>query len=600
MKKQHIVKLLGIIGRPVCKHPLFFGFMYILGAICIEYTTDRVYMPFFIKLFFELFLDLYVLAALLSLLPRKAGNVLSAVIALLLYVTAIVDMFCFVRISSTLSPSITRLIAETNTEEATGFMNAYISPEIIWSPVGFIILLAFAHLILSVALRKRPMRLSVSATCIVGLFSIPLLLTGMLSAVKNKSYLYHTWQQDSVGQIEKYFGDNFFASRAQYLPVYRLFFSLHANRLAAGEASHLLDISKQVSVSHCSFTTPTLVLIIGESYNKHHSQLYGYPLPTTPEQEKRQAAGELFVFEDAVTPFNITSDVLKNAFSLNDLSEHENWSDKPLFTQLFKKVGYDVTFLSNFFVMKEQKDFADFSGGMFLNDASLSATQFHRRNATTHQYDEQLFSDYELLQKEGRQSQESTAKPYRLIIFSLTGQHVDYHDRYPAEYAYFKPSDYHRSDLTSEQLQVVADYDNATRYNDYIVDRIIRLFEHDKALVIYMADHGEEVYDEIKSFGRQHNIVIPHDMAKNEFQVPFWIWASASFREQHPELTNQMQAAVTRPFFSDDLSQLMLYLGGIQCADYRDSLNILSPNYTSHRLRLLRGKDNYDHIIRQP
>lgn len=599
MKTKDIYQKVRPLGLPICKHPVFFFFMYILGAICIAYTAERVYPPFFIKLFFELFLDLYLLTVVLSLFPARVSNMLATILGTIFYTVAIVDMFCFVRISSTISPSITRLIAETNSEETTGFFHSYVTSDIVWSPVGFLFLLAILNIIAAIVWNSK--RLTVPAKPIIGLLTIPLLLIGGISAAKNKASLYHTWQFNTVGKIEKYFGDNFFAARAQYLPIYRLAFALHANRLAACEASHLLNISNGIKAHRSTFITPpnTLVLIIGESYNKHHSQLYGYQLPTTPKQAARHANGELFVFQDAVTPFNITSDVLKNAFSLNDLSQHEDWSDKPLFTQLIKKAGYDVTFISNFFVMKNQKDFADFSGGMFLNDASLSATQFDRRNSSTYQYDEQLLDDYRQLMANA-DTQHADSLTHRLIIFSLTGQHVDYKDRYPDAYNQFKQSDYHRPDLKPDELQTVIAYDNATLYNDYIVDSIIRIFEDDNAIVLYMADHGEEVYDEIKTFGRQHNSVIPRDMAKNEFQVPFWIWASPAFRKQQSELTAQMQAAVTRSFFSDDLSQLMLYLAGIECTEYRDSLNILSPRYTTHRLRLLRGRDDYDNIMKNP
>ena len=41
----------------------------------------------------------------------------------------------------------------------------------------------------------------------------------------------------------------------------------------------------------------------------------------------------------------------------------------------------------------------------------------------------------------------------------------------------------------------MAHYLNAIRYNDLVVDRIIRLFDHRNAVVIYFSDHGEEVHN---------------------------------------------------------------------------------------------------------
>lgn len=586
-----IKRLLVLMGVPIRKCPLFFSFMYLLGALCIWCTSDRVYTSFFIKLFLELFFDVYVLSLVLSFFPKNWKNILAGLIAMLLYLVAIVDLFCIVRLSSPISPSIIRLIAETNSQETSEFINAYINSDIIWSPVGAVVLLCIMHIAATCELHRKQLH-AIKSPAIAGIIVCGLLVCGLLASLKNKKYIIDVWQLDSIGKVEKYFGNNFFASRAFYLPVYRLAFAIHANRLTAGEIRELLEAGSRATVQSCSYSSPTIVLIIGESYNKHHSQLYGYSLPTTPNQKRRQEEGELVVIRDAVTPYNLTGDVLKNAFSLNNLSEGESWSEKPLFTQYFKKAGYDVTFLSNFFVIKEQKDFADFSGGFFLNDVRLSTTQFNRRNVGTHRFDEQLLDDYQHLT--------AVDKLHRLVIFTLTGQHVDYKDRFPSTWKRFNPQDYHRPGLQPKELQVVADYDNATLYNDYIVERIIRLFENDDAVILYLADHGEEVYDEIRIFGRQHNEDIPKAMAKNEFQVPFWIWTSPSYREHHPILQEQIQTAASKPFFSDDLSQVTLYLGGIECVDYRDSLNILSNGYDANRKRQLRGKIDYDKLMRKP
>ena len=52
-----------------------------------------------------------------------------------------------------------------------------------------------------------------------------------------------------------------------------------------------------------------------------------------------------------------------------------------------------------------------------------------------------------------------------------------------------------KASLSDAEQQSVADYLNATRYNDLVVDHIIRLFEKRNAIVLYFADHGEEVYN---------------------------------------------------------------------------------------------------------
>ena len=64
-------------------------------------------------------------------------------------------------------------------------------------------------------------------------------------------------------------------------------------------------------------------------------------------------------------------------------------------------------------------------------------------------------------------------------------------------------------------------YDNATLYNDSVVYQIIKRFENSDAGVIYMSDHWEEVYDNIKRKGRYQGDDLTKYIVENEFCVPF-------------------------------------------------------------------------------
>lgn len=575
---------MSIFAKPIYNNLLFFIFMYLLGTLCFTTTVEQGYLPFFLKLFFELFFDLYILCCLLSLLPNHIRSYFSWLLAIFFYVLAIVDLFCFLRLGSTLSPVIMRLVLETNSQEASEFISSYITPDILISPIGFVLILLFLHIAVSLYFKETKKKESGIFTN--GIIAV-LLFIGIYAGLKNKRNLLYTWQCETIGQVEQFFSSEYYNSRAQYLPVHRMAFSIHALHITRNELNILKHTMKMTQIDSCSFTSPKIVLIIGESYNKHHAQIYGYPLKTTPFQLHREQEHELFVFTDAVTPYNITSEVFKNAFSLNDVTKNESWCEKPLFTNVFKTAGYNVTFLSNQFVMQQEDNIFDFSGGMFLNDSELSHLQFNQRNSEIHQYDEGLLKNYHTISS-------STNTDHQLIIFSLIGQHINYEDRFPNEFANFSANDYQRSDLSKNQLQVVVNYDNATLYNDYIVNQIIQAFEQEDAIVIYMPDHGDECYDEIKTCGRQHCDPVTKEVAKNEYQIPFWIWCSKRYQQSHPDIIHQISESTHRRFYSDDLSHLLLYLGGISCKDYRDEYNIISPLYNSKRKRLLKNSTDYD------
>ena len=88
-----------------------------------------------------------------------------------------------------------------------------------------------------------------------------------------------------------------------------------------------------------------------------------------------------------------------------------------------------------------------------------------------------------------------------------------YGERCPKEFVKFDRRDVksHLS-LSDEQRSVVADYLNATFYNDFIVDSIIRMFSDRNAIVIYFSDHGEEVYNFRMQQGRTDIKTDDHDI----------------------------------------------------------------------------------------
>lgn len=371
-----------------------------------------------------------------------------------------------------------------------------------------------------------------------------------------------------------------------YLPIHRMVFSLYANRLASQQITQLMAATEKVQVDSCSFRSPQIVLIIGESFNKYRSQLYGYDKPTTPRQLKRMQDSTLIAFTDVVAPWNLTSFVFKHVFSLHAIGDEGDWCDVPMFPEVFRKAGYHVTFITNQFLPKAGEAVYDFSGGFFLNHPQLSEQLFDTRNSRLHRYDEGVLQDYDAMKEHDA---------HQLTIFHLMGQHVDYRGRFPVKTRRkFTPADYPDKKLAPKRLQINADYDNAVLYNDSIVDEIIRRFEHQNAIVIYMPDHGEECFNSMDYFGRNHSATIDYRLAREEFEIPFWIWASEKYRQTHPYGWEAVKRYCHRPYMTDLLPHTLMFLGGIHTKDYRKEYDVLNSAYNEKRPRLLKNSVDYN------
>lgn len=606
------MKILTILGkiidkpfRPIRENAPFFVFMYGLGVLC-AWLTQPDGKPLYEHLYSELFVDVYLLCLVLALIPRKARRWVKAVLYVALYGVAIVDVYCWVKFESTLTPTMLLLVGETDTREAGEFLRTYLSPDVIFSSVGWVVLLLLVHVFWTLrpqieehltyrqrvflGYRRRKGREWLRrAEPFLGAVVLVVFCISWSASYANKKAFWRIMHQQTVGGVEHALTQRGHANF--YTPVNRLLFSLRANSLASEQIDKLISAADKVQVDSCSFRSPNIVLIIGESYGKQHSAQYGYFMPTTPRQSRRERSGLLVKFTDVVSPWNLTSYVFKNVFSMHVVGQQGEWSDYPLFPEVFRKAGYHVTFLTNQFLPKAKEEVYDFSGGFFLNNPTLSKAQFDTRNSQVFRYDAGLLSEYRRLQKED--------KEHQLTIFHLIGQHVSYRQRSPRDRWKFKGSDYadHRPELNDKQRQTVADYDNAVLYNDSIVDRICKLYEHTNTVVIYMPDHGEECYEGTRGITcRLHSARVDYDLARYEFEVPFWIWCSHEYVVRHPEIYREIIQARHRRFMTDALPHLLLYLAGISAPSYHAEYNVLSPDYNELRPRLLKKSVDYDKL----
>ena len=601
-KRLHISKWLGGLFVPIEKNGAFFVFMFVLGYLCTQleimpyYLRDRGAKPYELSVP-ELFLDIYVVCVMLTWIPRKVRIFVKTLLCVLFYGVAIVDMYCYERFESTLTPTMLMLVSETTPQEAGEFLTGYLSWDVIKSQVGWVLLLILIHILWTVLrcrlgnIRQDMILPKVNTAVITGFKAILSLVVAWFLYVSisqtwdNKEAMHRMFSYDTVGQVEHELTRKDQANL--YVPIYRLAFSIYANHLASHQLVQLEAASEKIQIDSCSYRVPNIVLVIGESYNKHHSQLYGYNKPTTPFQKEMAEQGCLVPFTDVVAPWNLTSFVFKHVLSLHVIGDSGEWCDAPLFPEVFRKAGYHVTFITNQFQSKAKEAVYDFSGGFFLNNPEMSQRQFDTRNTTLYQCDDGVLKAYDKLK---------TKDEHNLVILHLMGSHVEYRARYPQPARrFFTPQNANRPELSVKQRYILSDYDNSVRYNDSIMNAITQRFIDKDAVVIYMPDHGEEIFDGSPfMYGRMHGANIDYRLARNEMEIPFWIWGSPQYIKNHSYCWQAIQQAKNRPMMTDVLPHLLLYLGGISTPAYHPEYNVIAPEYDTRRPRILKGTTDYN------
>lgn len=374
-----------------------------------------------------------------------------------------------------------------------------------------------------------------------------------------------------------------------YSPLVRLGFGFAFLQAEAREVDQLCQSVLKKTVSRCEPICPTIVMIIGESYNKHHCGLYNPDYRAmTPRLCALRDSGYLVPYTDVVSPSNMTSHVMRHLFSTWTENDTDNWEQHTLLPVVFREAGYRVVMLNNQY-SKQNNDQWSIIGGTIFNRPELRTAQFDWINDQRYTYDEEILA---LLPEIPYRMDEPT-----LMIYHLRGQHVEYKQRYPQAWEHFRAEDMTTSYGGTKGKRITAEYANATLYNDFVVDSIWRIHRDQDVIALYFSDHGEEVFDYRNFFERSNESHIDRDIAHYQFEVPMMVLMSDTFRTRHPEMAEQIQAVAHRPTTVSNISQMLFHLAGIETTEYDATQDILSAEYDSLSPRIIGTGYDYDEVM---
>lgn len=496
------------------------------------------------------------LASALTLISQRS-KIAKAAILLACWLMTVAEIWLFACFKTRMSAKVIMLIAQTDATEAKEFITFNL-----FSPRFFIVSAAAAALstaayfglrLLRPAL-KRPLGSPVGAIAfwMLNIASIALTTIGLTSRLWFEQISYPSLQQ----------------------LAYSISFYMHTR----GDIKELEQTTLQASATYSPDDAPEMIVwIIGESFNKHHSPLYGYPLNTQPNLSKESRNGNLIVFANAVTASASTAEVMAQIFSTHTPLDGKPWEKSALGPTIFHKAGYHVALHDNQTTAIGGDPKWDTSNMWFLNSRTIAGETFDYRNDTLSAF------DLDFVNHELADSSFSHCKAPSLQIFHLMGQHFPARNRYRLKHNPFSAKDYDwRSDLAPEQKAIVAEYDNATAYNDLVIAAIIKQLEDKDAVIIYHSDHGEEVYDFRNQYGRTMEPV-SEGIYRNIYEVPLIIYTTPLFRELHPETFKRISDISHKNVSIADISHFLIEIGGISSPHFVPSRSFIHPAYTPSR-----------------
>ena len=287
-------------------------------------------------------------------------------------------------------------------------------------------------------------------------------------------------------------------------------------------------------------TFPQVVIILGESATPSHMSLYGYKLPTTPRLQKRARRGELTLFNHATSPGYNTGMAFKYILNTHtpQADDSVKWYRTLGLPELLQTAGYHTFWLSN-----------QLPQGLYNNLSSAYSRMcdtaiFLRHSSKDNPY------DAELLTLPVPATTDTAA-----VFYHLMGQHPHFTNRYPARKTLFLPTDKAYKDYNDTQALMLSRYDNATLYNDFVVDSIMNLYADRNAIVIYFSDHALDLYQTDPNYcGHATELTAAKGVGVH---VPMLVYMTPQFRRLNPRAAELVDSLAAHPFNTQDIIYLV-------------------------------------------
>jgi glucan phosphoethanolaminetransferase (alkaline phosphatase superfamily) len=173
-------------------------------------------------------------------------------------------------------------------------------------------------------------------------------------------------------------------------------------------------------------------------------------------------------------------------------------------------------------------------------------------------------------------------EPKQFFVLHLLGSHDSYERRYPPSFDVFQPSlrSLEHPDQHDRQNKAAVEnsYDNAMRYTDYVLARIIDTLagQHAVSALVYAADHGETLFD--GDCGRSGH----GSTGKQEFPVAALVWVSNQYKAQWPERFQLLVKNAASPITTQAILPTLLDLASIRSMQLDLSNSLVSALFETH------------------
>ena len=482
----------------------------------------------------------------------KYTRAIAAVIGVVLWAASLAALSYFVIYGQEFSQSVLFVMFESNANEASEYIGQYFSLKLVLCTLAYTLGAIFLWSRLRPVYIPRPWHWLASFALLFGLVLNPV---GMKMVTRGQSLA----QASTVlmGRMEPAAPWQFVMGYIQYRSQLESLNALLSENSALPPLKNMKDLSGNAP--------RTLVLVIGESTQRGHMSLYGYPRETTPELDAiHKNDPRLTVFNDVVTSRPYTIEILQQALTFADEKNPDMYLTKPSLMNMMKQAGYKTFWITNQQTMTKRNTMLT----VFSKQTDEQFYMNQQRTQSAREYDTNVLEPFKKVLAD--------PAPRKFIIVHLLGTHIRYEFRYPEDWGKFdNKTDGLPKGLNDAQTVDYNTYDNANLYNDHVVASLINDYKatDPNGFLLYFSDHGEEVYDTPPHQTQGRNEDNP---TRHMYTVPFILWTSDKWQEAHPR---DFAGDVNKKYSSSQLIHTWSDLAGLRYDGYDPTRSVVNPQF---------------------
>ena len=496
-------RVIAFLQKPFKENLSFFLKMWLLiSAADIFFWSIHGNPQFGVYMGAHGFVYAYVIVCICGFLGDRAKKVYQVVFITLGIVNLIADSFAQYIMHTGITKDIIAITRATNMSEGTEFMSMYIKPDII---AFILVCIALLFLIDWVVDKKCTKRADWLAWCLSVVLLSSIALTGIRHSKNWESVFLHA-----------------FYGFATYNPP-----------------KDLTPFRSTPSIQVNGDSPQMIVLIIGESLSRSHCALYGYDKNTTPFLSRMASDSLAYIYNNISAAFYNTGEAFPRIMSsVSGMdADMDRWYESVFLEDITTAMGYKSVWISN-------QSPSGFYDNPVTRIAELSdslvwiGTDVHKSV-----FDEEVIPPV-------RDFVENCQEDKVFLVIHLMGQHEEFSSRYPETFKRFDAQYY--MDLPRNQRQVVANYDNAVLYGDWVVSELMQSFADKEAIVFFFPDHALDIFESDPAYVGHARPTIPQSVEAG-LRIPFLVYTTESYRQHFPDKNNSLRKAVDKSYNTEDI-----------------------------------------------